>query len=257
MIGRSLTALAVTFLVLGSAAERAEAEELSIVSATAVANAILLPYEAEIEALAGVELDIKTVDSGRSLRFLSEGRTRLAAVSAPLADVVTQANRKRAGSVDSQLMMQHDIGRTRIDFVVHPSNPIKDLSFDQITDILAGRITLWSELGGLDMPIALVTEPRGGGIRTIVENTIGKWGDVMTRGETMQSTALVPFAVSKMPNAIGVATHVAVTDKVHVLSSDRVIEQPLFLVTQGEPDPRLTRVIEAVRRIAAGQKAGA
>ena len=256
MFGRFMTALAVTLLVLGGNAERGEAEELSVASSTTVANAVLLPYRAQLEKLTGLTLDIAPVGSSNGVRALAEGHAQIAAVSAPLVDVVTRINEKTPGSVDGRRLRQHDIGTSRVAFVLHPSNPVKDLTFEQVTDILAGRITVWSELGGVDLPIELIAEPRGGGIRTMVEKTLGEWGDVMVDSRVVQSASLVPYIVSKMPTAIGIATNTAVDNTVFAVSLDRVIEQPLFLVTKGEPDARLKKLIEAVRSITIGKKAG-
>ena len=229
---------------------------MTIASSTTVANAVLLPYKARIEKLAGFELYIEPVGSGNSVLALAEGRSEIAAVSAPLIDVVARVNAQEPGSIDGRKLVQHDIGSTRVAFVVHPSNPVKDLSFEQMTDILAGRITFWDELGGVNLPIELITEQKGGGIRTMVEKTIGEWGDVMVKPHTVQSAALVPFVVSKMPNAIGLSTGTAVDNKVFTLQMERAIEQPLFLITKGEPNARLRKVIEAVRSITLGKKAG-
>lgn len=250
------TALAALVLVSAFGAGAGKAEELTVASSTTVANAVLLPYKERIERLSGFELYVEPVGSGNSLRALAEGRADIAAVSAPLVDVVTKVNTQSPGSVDGRRLLQHDIGSTRVAFIVHPSNPVKDLSFEQVTDILAGRITFWNQLGGMNQPIELITDPGGGGIRTMVEMTIGEWGDVMIDPRTVQSAALVPLVVSKMPNAIGLSTGTAVDNGVFALRLDRVIEQPLFLITLGEPDPRLKKLIEAVRSITLGKKAG-
>ncbi len=256
MVRRSLQILAVALLVLGTGLQPVAADGLSIAGSTAVADAVLLPYKAQIETQARVRLEVDAVGSGKGVLALAEGRVEIAAISAPLVDVVERLNDKKHGSVDGRSLQQHDIGSTTLAFVVHPSNPVKDLSFEQLTDILAGRITRWNELGGVNMPIQLVTSQRSGGIRTMLEKTIGKWSQVMAQAHTMQSASLVPFAVARMPNAIGIATQTSVDNNVFVLNSDRVIEQPLFLVTRGEPTARQRAFIEAVRAIALGKNAG-
>ncbi len=244
-------------MVFGIGLQPGQAEELSVAGSTTVASAVLLPYKSEIEKRTKVQIAVDAVGSGKGVLALAEGRAQIAAISAPLADVVQRLNTKKPGSVDGRSLQQHDIGSTKVAFVIHPSNPVKELTFEQITDILAGRITLWSELGGINMPIQVIAEPRGGGIRTMVEKTIGKWGDVLTKTHTMQSAALVAFAVARMPNAIGIATHTSIDNSVFALKSDSVIEQPLFLVTRGAPDARMKKLIEAVRAITLGKKAGA
>lgn len=127
-----------------------KAAELSVASPTTVANAVPLPYRAQIQKRSGIELYVEPLGSGKSVRALAEGRADIAAVSAPLVDVV----------------------------------------------------------------------------------------------------------VSKMPNAIGLSTGTSVDKGVIALRLDRVIEQPLFLITVGEPDTHLKKSIEAVRSITLGKKAG-
>ena len=170
--------------------------------------------------------------------------------------MVRKLNTKNPGSVNGRELMAHEIGAARVAFVVHPTNAVKQLTTEQVTEILSGRITSWSEVGGLNLPIEVFAEPKGGGVRTLVEKTIGKWGDVLAEPTTVQTATQVVFAVSQVPNALGIAASAAVTSSVFTLSTDRPISQPLILVTRGEPTPRMKKLIEAARKIAGGSGAG-
>jgi phosphate transport system substrate-binding protein len=44
--------------------------------------------------------------------------------------------------------------------VTHPSNPVQELSVDQLRAIFAGQINNWSQLGGADRPINVVARQR-------------------------------------------------------------------------------------------------
>ncbi len=44
-------------------------------------------------------------------------------------------------------------GRDALEFIVHPSNPVKGLTTAQLRDIYQGRIKNWKEVGGADAPI--------------------------------------------------------------------------------------------------------
>ncbi|MDJ0946589.1 MAG: substrate-binding domain-containing protein [Kiloniellales bacterium] len=256
MIWRGLITAVAAFLVLLGATERGDAAETSIASSTTVANAVLLPYKSRIETLAGITLNVRSIGSGNSVLSLHRGEADVAAVSAPLAEVVRKLNTKNPGAVDGRKLQAHDIGKTSVAFIVHPSNPVKELTFEQITDILAGRIKFWSQLGGPNMEIEIIAEPQGGGIRTMVEKTIGEWGDVLAVSKFVQSGNQVVFAVSQLPNAIGIAASAAVNNSVFPLRSDRIIEQPMFLVTRGKPTAVQEKLIEAVRSILTRDNAG-
>ncbi len=256
MTRRSLVAAVAAFLSVLGATESGEAAETTIASSTTVANAVLLPYKSRVETLAGTTLSVRSIGSGNSVIALHRGEVDIAAVSAPLADVVRKLNTKKPGSVDGRKLQAHDIGSTSVAFIVHPSNPVKELSFEQITDILAGRIKFWSELGGPNMEIEIIAEPQGGGIRTMDEKTIGEWGDVLTVSKFVQSGNQVIFAVSQLPNAIGIAASAAVNNSVFKLRSDRSIEQPMFMITRGNPTAGQEKLIEAVRSILTRGNAG-
>lgn len=49
--------------------------------------------------------------------------------------------------------------------VVHPSNPVRALSRQQVALIFSGDITNWKELGGEDRPIHVITREEGSGTR--------------------------------------------------------------------------------------------
>ena len=90
--------------------------------------------------------------------------------------------------------------------VVHPSNAVAELTFAQVADIYAGKITNWKEVGGADAPIVVVGRDTSSG-------TYGTWQEmIMDSGEKTRVTAKAQVTassgamlatVSKNPNAIG------------------------------------------------------
>lgn len=49
--------------------------------------------------------------------------------------------------------------------VVHPSNPVQQLTRQQVRQMFAGEITNWTQVGGQDRPIRLITREEGSGTR--------------------------------------------------------------------------------------------
>ncbi len=238
------------------AAPSAQAKEVTVAGSTTVSSTLLTPHETRIEKQAGQRIRVNAIGSSRGVIALYEGNADLAAISAPLADVVREINSKRPGTIDGRGLVAHEIGATKVAFVVHPTNPVKQLTLRQITDILAGRTRFWSEVGGPDEPINIITEYRGGGIRTLVEKTIGEWGDALTEVNSVQTGPQVIFAVGRLPNALGVASTGMVDKRVHALVTDEAITQPMYLVTRGKPSRSLAKVIEATRSIMIGVAGG-
>jgi len=121
-----------------------------------------------------------------------------------------------------------------VGIVVHPSNPVTDLSVAQIEAIFRGDITNWAAVGGNDQTINVVSREDGSGIRatfeafanvrdtiSISETTV--WVSAVTDQATIaQGTGSVIAAVSGNPAAVGYITTGVVADNLTMLSVDGV-----------------------------------
>jgi len=67
---------------------------------------------------------------------------------------------------------EHIVAVDSLVVITHPSNPIDTLTTAQLRDIYEGRITNWSELGGADLEIQVVTRQDGSGTRSVFEDRI-------------------------------------------------------------------------------------
>jgi len=87
--------------------------------------------------------------------------------------------------------------------IVHPVNPIHNLTIDQIRKIFAGQVNRWNEVGGSKDPITLVTREEGSGTREAFQYLImGK--TTITLGALVQdSNGAIRQVVADDPNAIG------------------------------------------------------
>ena len=64
---------------------------------------------------------------------------------------------KKAGLPDDGTYVEHVIHEDIIVPVIHASNPVSKLTWNQLSDIHTGKITNWKEVGGLDKKIIVVT----------------------------------------------------------------------------------------------------
>ena len=65
------------------------------------------------------------------------------------------------------------IGTDAFVFIVNSSNPVSDITTDQIRGIYSGKITNWSELGGDNVPIAAMHRNEGSGSQTALQKLMG------------------------------------------------------------------------------------
>ncbi|WP_300265208.1 phosphate ABC transporter substrate-binding protein [uncultured Cloacibacillus sp.] len=87
--------------------------------------------------------------------------------------------------------------------VVHPSNAVAELTFAQVADIYAGKITNWKEVGGADAKINLYVREDGSGTREVFTDKAIKGGEVAASANVVNSNGAMKTAVAKDTNAIG------------------------------------------------------
>ena len=86
---------------------------------------------------------------------------------------------------------------------VNPSNPVKELSSSQISDIYAGKITDWKELGGDAGTINVFGREDGSGTReTFTEKVLGK-AELAPSVNVVSSNGAMKTAIAQDDRAIG------------------------------------------------------
>ncbi len=105
--------------------------------------------------------------------------------------------------------MEHIIAGDAIAVVVNPSNPVNELTLQQISDIYSGVYTNWSEVGGDDRPIVRLSRETNSGTHVYFLETVVRLGDEESETLFSTNTLLLPSSegiiseVRQNPNAIG------------------------------------------------------
>ncbi len=100
------------------------------------------------------------------------------------------------------------VARDAIGVIVHPSNPVNQLTLKQVSDIYKGNITNWSEIGGEDRPIVRLSRESNSGTHVYFLETVIRLGEKNT-DLFSEKTLLLPSSegiiseVRDNPNAIG------------------------------------------------------
>ena len=154
-----------------------------------------------------------------------------------------------------------------IAIIVHPDNPVSDLTIEQIAQLYTGEITNWKDVGGNDAQVVLIGREAASGTRDGFESITGTKEKCQYRQE-LTSTGDVITAVSQNPDAIGYASLASIKDSVKALNVDGVtpseatvkdgsykVQRPFVLVTvEGKA---LTPVAQAFFDYAASSDAAA
>jgi phosphate transport system substrate-binding protein len=107
--------------------------------------------------------------------------------------------------------------------IVHRTNPLNNLSMDQIRKIYAGKVTRWNELQGPDRAITVVTREEGSGTReTFQKLVMGKDEEISLGALVQDSNGAIRQVVADDPNAVGFISLGLVNDRVKALKIDGI-----------------------------------
>lgn len=109
------------------------------------------------------------------------------------------------------------IGQDGLALVVDTANPIAALTFDDLRAIYQGRITNWSELGGPDLPLTVVSREAGADTRLILEALVMEDRRTTLGARLALSGQSVLEIVGSTPGAIGYVSMAQVDHRVRVV----------------------------------------
>ncbi|UIP29959.1 phosphate ABC transporter substrate-binding protein [Photobacterium sp. TLY01] len=126
----------------------------------------------------------------------------------------------------STTLIAHD----GIALVVNKSNPINTLNKEQVMGIYQGKITNWKQLGGEDLPIAVVSRENASGSRFSFEDFMGltrtigdkSVSDINVKALVVNTNGMVKSLISRNKHAIGYLSLGSVDDSVKPLAFEGV-----------------------------------
>ncbi len=121
---------------------------------------------------------------------------------------------------DEKKMWYVEIARDGLAVIVNPANPVKNLTLAQARDIYSGKITNWSQLGGKNANIHVITREEGSGTRSAFESLVMKKVEINPRSIVQDSNGTVRQLVGDDSAAIGYISLGLVNEKVKALELD-------------------------------------
>ena len=139
--------------------------------------------------------------------------------------------------------------------VINPANGVTDLTAQNVKDIFEGTVTNWSEVGGVDQDIIVVTREDGSGTRGAFEELLGlqkeigdkKVSSISQGALVAEGNGTIKATVASKEGAIGFVSLGFVDETVKAISIDGVvptsetvkggeysISRPLLIVTNKE-----------------------
>ena len=142
----------------------------------------------------------------------------------------------------------HVVANDGVCVIVHPSNPVKELTAAQIRDIYMGKITNWKQLGGSDMKIVAISRDTSSGTYETFHKLVMKKKKMASSVEYVSANPQAHARVRTTRGAVGYVGLGFVDSQVRALKIDGVkptrqsiakgtypVCRPLFMFTNGYP----------------------
>ena len=191
-----------------------------------------------------VKFSVKKTGSGDGAAALIDGRCHIATMSRFMKkDEYTKA------VASGKMPVPFTICMDGVCLIVHTSNPVKQLTKEQVKAIYTGKVTNWKEVGGADLPIVAISRDTSSGTYEVFHQLAidsDKLGDKI---EYANSNPQIFTRVSTTNGAIGyvglgfVKTGVSAVRYEGVMPTKQTISKgtyklarPLYLFTDGYPE---------------------
>lgn len=147
----------------------------------------------------GVVLQVNGGGSGTGIAALINGTVDLAQSSRPMKEKEkAQAEKNRGASLN-----ETPVALDALAVFIHESNPIREMTIEQIASVYTGKVTNWNQLGGRNAQIVIYGRENSSGTYEYFREHVLQGADFAPRVQTLQGTAAVINAVSRDPNSIG------------------------------------------------------
>src|SRR5690606_10599315 len=229
-----------------------------------IVNLALAWAEAYRQVNPGLLIAVTGGGSGTGIASLINGTVDIANVSRQMEE-----GEIAAAEANGIVPMEFVVAIDALAIIVHPSNPVSQLTLDQLSDIFTGRITNWQEVGGIDAPIILLSRETNSGTHVYFLEEVIRQGDENNKDIFAPQTLLMPSSVAitneltRNPNAISYDGLGYVTGHEKVLAIARDENSPyvyptietgsdgsyplaryLYMYTAGEPTGDVADYIE-------------
>lgn len=203
--------------------------------------------------------------SGTGIAALINGTTNIAQSSRDMKPEEKEEVRKATGKG----VKEFKVGMDALAVIVHPENPISELSIDQLSDIFTGKVTNWKDVGGPDKAILVLSREKNSGTHVYFLEHVVRKGNAKgpeefgtnvlmmpssqaIAQEVSRSQAAIgylglgyvgkghkPLLIKKGPNGSAVGPSVETAQ-----NGTYPISRPLYIYTAGEPEGEVKAFID-------------
>ncbi|MCS6844102.1 MAG: substrate-binding domain-containing protein [Caldilineales bacterium] len=155
---------------------------------------------------------------------------RLAARRADLA-LVTEVEALAVG----EALSVTQVARVPLAVVVHPQNPVADLSLDRLRAVFLSQVDNWGQLGGLTRPVLPLVREEGAGSRAAFDAAVLQDQPVTPTALILPGDEHMLAYVADQPGAIGYVPVLWLDGRVRALAVEGVLPNDAQAAALGYP----------------------
>jgi phosphate transport system substrate-binding protein len=190
-----------TFVIIALAAGflgAADTNKITVDGSTTVGPIAKAFAEFYMKQHPGVNITVSESGSGNGAKSLINGSCQVATMSR-----IMKQNEYEAAVHSEVLPISYVVALDGIAMIVHPGNPVKVLTMEQIKSVYIGKIKNWSQLGGPNVPIVIISRDTNSGTYETFETRVLKGEKIAKNCEYVGSNGAIRQRVQSTQAAIG------------------------------------------------------
>ncbi len=243
-------------LVLSLSAGMAMAgQKITITGSTTVLPVAQRAAEVFMKTHPQVSISVAGTGSGDGIKSIIDG-------TADIGDASRDMKKKEVARAKAKGVtpVRHVVGLDCIVPVVHPSNPVSNLTLAQLAAIYTGKIKNWSQVGGLDKVIVVISRDSSSGTYEVWHKRVLKKARVRPDAQLQASNGAVATAVSGNKYAIGYVGIGYLTPRLKALTVNGVaasaktamdksypVARALYMFTRGQPTGAVKAFLDFIK----------
>ncbi|MBR9978544.1 MAG: phosphate ABC transporter substrate-binding protein [Bacteroidetes bacterium] len=133
------------------------------------------------------------------IQALINGSADLATASRPLRAEEARAMLEKRRTLGFSILTSKDA----LSVYLHPDNPVRNLTLQQLRGLFSGRISSWSEIGGPPLPVQVIGRPPNSGTFFFFEEHVLQGESYASTTLTIPTTSALIKHIMSEPGAIG------------------------------------------------------
>ena len=184
---QALTILPVVYLAVSPATFSEEPNSIQLKGSDTMVNLGQAWAEAFMGKNPSALIAVTGGGSGTGIAALLNGTCDIAQSSREMSE-----KERGLGSQKGLNVQEVKVGIDALAVVVHPENPIRQLSIEQLSDIFTGKIKNWKDLGGKDESILVLSRERNSGTHVYFLEEVVRGGNKSGPEEFAPTVLMMP-----------------------------------------------------------------